>query len=101
MKKFLLAAAAITLMMTMTVLISCTDNDDNATPQPTETVEQPTEDALTVRYDGNYVKYGELNDGIAAALQRRLHGSMTSPMDADCFVINPTGLGQLDMSMEE
>ena len=101
MKKFLLAAAAITLMMTMTVLISCTDNDDNATPQPTETVEQPTEDALTVRYDGNYVKYGELNDGIAAALERRLQGSMTSPMDADCFVINPTGLGQLDMSMEE
>ncbi len=100
MKNILLAAAAITLMMTT----SCTDNDDNATPQPSGTTEQPTEqteDALAVKYDGNYVVYGELNDGIAAALQRRLQGSMTSPMDADCFVINPTGLGQLDMSMEE
>lgn len=94
---------AITLMMAMTVLTSCTDNDDS-TPTPIEIAElptQPTEDALAVKYDGNYVVYGELNDGIAAALQRRLQGTLTSPMDADCFVINPTGLGQLNMSIEE
>ena len=96
---------AITLMMTTTVLTSCTDNnEDNATPELTVTAEQPTtptEDAIAVKYDGNYVVYGELNDGISAALQRRLQGTMTSPMNADCFVINPTGLGQLNMSIEE
>lgn len=100
MKKFLLAAVVITLFMTT----SCTDNDDNPTPIPTEMTELPTEqteDALAVKYGGNHVVYGELNDGIAAALQRRMQDTMTSPMDADCFVINPTGLGQLDMSMEE
>jgi len=102
MKKFIMAAAAITLLMTTAVLTSCTDNtDDNATPQPTEQPATPTEDALAVKYDGNYVVYDDLNDGIAAALQRRLQGSMTSPTDADCFVINPTGLGQLDMSVDE
>ena len=104
MRKFLIATAAIALMMTTAVLTSCTDDNDNVTTQPTETTEQPatpTADALAVKYDGNYVFYGKLDDGIAAALQRRLQGSMTSPMNADCFVINPTGLGQLDMSVDE
>ena len=76
MRKSFMAASAITLMMMTAVLTSC--KDDEVTPEPATTgvavTENPTEDALAVKYDGNYVVYGELNDGIAAALQRLSQG---------------------------
>lgn len=97
-------AAILTICGATMTMTSCKD-DDNVTPGSTATgVEQaatPTTDALNVTTDKSYLVYGELNDGIAAALQRRLQGNMISPVDAECYVINPAIIEQDIISMDE
>ena len=97
-------AAILTICGTTMALTSCKD-DDNVTPGSTiPSVEQaatPTTDALNVTTDKSYLVYGELSDGIAAALQRRLQGNMISPVDAECYVINPAIIEQDIISMDE
>ena len=97
-------AAILTICGATMTLTSCKD-DDNVPPGSTVTsVEQaatPTTDALNVTTDKSYLVYGELNDGIAAALQRRLQGNMISPVDAECYVINPAIIEQDIISMDE
>ena len=97
-------AAILTICGTTMALTSCKD-DDNVTPESTvtsmEQAEMPTVDAINVTTDKSYVVYGDLNDGIASALQRRLQGNMMSPLDADCYVIDPAIIDQDNISMDE
>ena len=96
-------AAVFCCAMTTVVLTACSDdNIDN--PMPTVSTEQfvePTEDALSVKVDGNYVVYGELDHGFDKALRRRLQGSMTSPMNADCFVFDMATLDENSLNLDE
>lgn len=95
---FLMAMAIVTLGFT-----ACTDdNDDNSTPTASaEQLVEPTEDALSVKVEGNCVVYGELEHGFDKALQRRLQGSMTSPMDADCYIFDMATLNQSSLNENE
>ena len=98
--KYRIILAASVLM----ALAGCRDNDDIAPAETAETAEQPTtptQDALTVKYDGSYVVYGELEHDFDLALQRRLQGSMASPMDADCFIFDMAALNQSSLSLDE
>ncbi len=98
--KYRIILAASVLM----ALVGCSDNDDNATTTTAEPAEQlttPTQDALTVKYDGSYVVYGQLEHGFDLALQRRMQGSATPSMDADCYVFDMAALSQSSMSLEE
>ena len=100
MRKFFYLMA---MAITMQGFIACTDdNSDN--PTQTASVEQPvtqTEDAVTVKVDGSYVVFGELEHGFDQALQRRLQGNMTSPVDADCFVFDVAALFESSLSVDE
>lgn len=97
-------AAILTICGTTMALTSCKD-DDNVTPESTvtsmEQTEMPTTDALNVTTDKSYVIYGELEHGFDLALQRRLQGNMMSPLDADCYVIDPAIIDQDNISMDE
>ena len=97
MKRILFLMA---MAITMQGFTACTDdNSDN--PAQTASVEQPvtqTEDAVTVKVDGSYVVFGELEHGFDQALQRRLQGNMTSPVDADCFVFDVAALFESSLS---
>ena len=97
-------AAILTICGTTMALTSCKD-DDNVTPESTvtsmEQAEMPTTDAINVTTDKSYVVYGDLNGGIASALQRRLQGNTMSPLDADCYVIDPAIIDQDNISMDE
>ena len=104
MKKYLMTLAAVLCCaLTTAVLTACTDdNTDNSTPTvSTEQPVEPTEDALTVKVEGNCLVYGELKHGFDKALQRRLKGSVTSPMDADCYIFDMAALNQSSLSLEE
>ena len=96
-------AAILTICGATMALTSC--KDDEVVPETTSTgveqAETPTADALSVTTDKSYLVYGELSDGIAAALQRRLQGNMISPVDAECYVINPAIIEQDKISMDE
>lgn len=84
----------ILMAMTIAVFSSCVDNDDNPTPTTTgvEQEENPTEDALSVTTEKTYVMYGEFDEDFGNALGRRLKGTMTSPTNADIFVIDPSAV---------
>lgn len=84
----------ILMAMTIAVFSSCVDNDDNPTPTTTgvEQEENPTEDALSVTTKKTYVMYGEFDEDFGNALGRRLKGTMTSPTNADIFVIDPSAV---------
>ena len=104
MRKMMMAAEAITLLVITVVLTACADKDDDTEYSPTEVSEQPvelTEDALTVKYDGNFMVYGEMEHGFDLALQRRLQGNMASPTNADCFVFDMAALNQSSLSLDE
>lgn len=105
MKKILFSfAAALCCTMTMTVMTACTDNDDNSVIPSTEATDQPvepTEDALNVKVDGNCVVYGQLDHGFDQALQRRLQDNISTPMDADCFIIDMSVYSQNTPSLDE
>ena len=94
----------ILMAMTIAVFSSCVDNDDNPTPTTTgvEQEENPTEDALSVTTEKTYVMYGEFDEDFGNALGRRLKGTMTSPTNADIFVIDPSAVSKSDiMGTEE
>ena len=94
----------ILMAMTIVVLTSCTDNDDNPTPTMTGVAEteNPTEDALSVTSNHSYVMYGEFDEEFGHALGRRMQGAMTSPTMADVFVIDPSAVNNSNiMSTDE
>ena len=96
-------AAILTICGATMALTSC--KDDEVVPETTSTgveqAETPTADALNVTTDKSYVVYGELEHGFDLALQRRLQGSMTPPMDADCFIFDMAALKQSSLSLDE
>ena len=87
-------AAILTICGATMVLTSCVDNDDNPTSTAidVELTENPTEDALSVTTDKTYVMYGEFDEDFGNALGRRLKGTMTSPTNADIFVVDPSAV---------
>ena len=96
-------AAILTICSATMTLTSC--KDDEVVPETASTgveqAETPTADALNVTTDKSYVIYGELEHGFDLALQRRLQGSMTPPMDADCFIFDMAALKQSSLSLDE
>lgn len=101
MRKFfyLMAMAIVVLGFT-----ACTDDNNDNPTTPATAAEQPveqTEDAVTVKVDGSYVVYGELEHGFDCALQRRLQGEMASPVEADCFVFDVAALFESSLSVNE
>ena len=89
-------------IMVLNFTACSSDDDDNVNPTlPTGQLVTPTEDAVTVKVDGSYVVYGELEHGFDKALQRRLQGKLTSPVQADCFVFDVAALFQSSLSEDE
>lgn len=92
-------AAILTICGATMALTSC--KDDEVVPETTSTgveqAETPTADALNVTTDKSYVMYGEWDEEFGHALGRRLKGTMTSPSNADVFVIDPTTIKDMNI----